>query len=173
MELISAVISLAGVLASAIISYFITRQQTSQTEYQVRSAFTGKLYEKRLEIYPHLYHILSDLVKLARTKRLTQLAVEDAIKKMTEWDSRCAIFVSAVTHRQLILVRRVLSNLAILPESNLLLEETYGALLEAVSALEIALKTELGVFEVEGYHNPENVKTWDEIWQQMDSRKRK
>lgn len=80
--------------------------------------------------------------------------MNDFVDQFYEWDSKYSIFTSELTLRQLIRILKLLrsykdSNQAVFTKKKINTE-----LVPQMLELELTIKTELGVFSREGFHNP-------------------
>ena len=148
---ISAFVAIIGVLVSALISYYISRRN-AQIEYEkLKKQFTQKLFEKRLEVYPPLYYLLSSFQKLIKTKKANQENFEIFFNQYQEWDSKYAIFMSPTTVVELYMLYSYAR------DEGWNEDEALTDLLPRMIKLEHALKTELGIFDTTEYHNPDEI----------------
>ena len=99
-------VTLGGVIASVFVSYLLSQRQLhaqlDSLRYQVEQGFTEKLFEKRIEVYPEMYGILSAFSKQAVADGVNKKALDEFADRLNDWDSRNAIFCSAYTVRQML-----------------------------------------------------------------------
>lgn len=154
-------ISFVGIIVSAAVAYAVSLMQgkrsQKQLERQIKEAYTGKLYEKRIEIYPKLYFILSNFGKNLFNNTLTPNDFRDASKKIDSWDSENALFCSPSTLTKLLELRRTF-RVVNLQESNEMDAYLTKKLHEQIVDLEMNLRSEIGVLAADGFHVPENRK---------------
>ena len=66
-EIVTALIALGGVFLSVVVSLITNSRQTAnelaKLRTEIQQSYAGKLLEKRLEIYPQTYMLLSDFAK--------------------------------------------------------------------------------------------------------------
>lgn len=166
-QVVAAVIALAGVLVSAGVAFVVSRRQTAvqirNLRVQLAHEYTSRLFQKRLEVYPDLYKILHDLGEAGREGPLPERSIEEVLSQLHAWDGRNAVFLSAYTLKQLIRLRALLARAqkrGCLDTRN---SRVRSRLVRTLINLEIALKTELGVFSTGGYHNPSELKSLSAI----------
>jgi hypothetical protein len=156
-EIIAPLIALTGVILSTLISYIVSVRQSQSELRKVRTEihreFGGKLFEKRLEVYPELYALLSSFVKVIQSGKVSNVAVNDFLSKWQDWDSKNALFFGRITGDLSYRVRQEFIDLAHKSDEALKKElgsdEALKVLKKKVGQLELALKHELGVFDFE------------------------
>lgn len=152
------VLPVAGTLASALIaaavSAFQARRTVENLRIEVLERYSTSLYAKRLEVYPDLYFILSELGKIRADRSVTNKDVLDTLAALNAWDSKNAIYVSATTIRLLLDVRDVFARCREFPEGSVLDEKLEAQVFYEALRLEQGLKEELGVYEVTGFNKP-------------------
>jgi hypothetical protein len=168
-EIIAPLIALTGVIISTLISYIVSVRQSKSELRKVRAEihreFGGKLFEKRLEVYPELYALLSGFVKVIQFGKISNAAVNDFLSKWQDWDSRNALFFGRLTGDLSYQLRQEFTDLA--HKSDEVLERELGsdealkALKKKVGRLELALKHELGVFDFERPDPFESTESYD------------
>ena len=161
-ELIASLIALFGVVVSVLVSLFVgQRQMKTQIDalrIQVEQTYTAKLYEKRLEVYPLLFETMSVFSKRIRDRgEITKKVMDEFVSRFYEWDSKNSIYTSELTLRQLIRMLRLLKSYKNSSETIFTKQKLKSELIPQMLDLELTLKTELGVFSREGYHNPETL----------------
>lgn len=96
---ISSLIALAGVFLSLLISLFISMRQarieTQKLREEYSRLFAGKLFEKRVEIYPALSCYIVELVHKINISEITLDDIRNFYQALKEWDAKNAIFLSA------------------------------------------------------------------------------
>lgn len=164
-------IALAGVLVSVATSLFTsirmvgTELQKLRTEIQ--QTYAGNLLEKRLDIYPGLYALLSDFIKQIQFDTVSRAALEKLRAQMEEWDSKHSIFFSGRTGVICYGFRLMLAQL--LQETDeelqrkLVSDEFLRELRHRVQELELALKADLGIYVVEFSDPGKHFKSYQEV----------
>jgi len=156
-------IAFVGVVLSVLVSY-VTGRRSANIEIQkmrteIQQEFSRRLFEKRMDVYPILYSYLSDFTKVLQFGNLSQRDVDRLFKSYQEWDSLNAILFSARTGKLSYDLRLKLSELTKMTDKQF--RETYGTveslkeLRKQIQQLELALKSELGIY---GFESPTNVK---------------
>jgi hypothetical protein len=160
-NIIVALISLSGVVISAGVAYSVSliqgRRSQKQLERQIKEVYTGKLYEKRIETYPELYSLASELGKHIFNNSVTSDHLRHTSSRLDSWDSRNSIFCSPSTLMKILALRKSFLKLS--------WDETHSPdvhftrkLHEQLVDLEMTLRSEIGVFVAEGFHVPEEIK---------------
>ena len=172
-ELVASLIALFGVIASVLVSFFVgQRQMKTQIDslrIQVEQTYTSKLYEKRLEVYPLLFEIMSSFSKKIRDRGdITKKTLDDFVSQFNEWDSKHSIYTSELTLRQLIRMLRLIKSYKKSSEAKFSKRKLTSELLPQMLDLELTLKTELGVFSREGYHNPKILESLRKVQREIE-----
>ena len=144
--IISAVIGLLGVGIAGIVSYIVAARQISQK-------YSEFLYQSRLQVYPDLYRLISDLAKHVRYREASIETLRESAAALDVWDSAHALLLSPIATKNIFDLRFSLRSL-VAEQRNLADEQTIRSILTLVSDLENALKTELGIYHGTGFHNP-------------------
>jgi len=156
-EIITAIIAFIGVVTSVLASYIVNSRQVN-TEVQklrteIQQTYASKLLEKRIEVYPALYKLLSDFGKVVRNDAISTELIMDLLTHTREWDSNYAIFMSGYAGRTLYEFQKWLNDLANLPEDKFIDEwdttEKRWVLRREASKVELAIKRDLGIYIVE------------------------
>ncbi|MBW2737647.1 MAG: hypothetical protein JRE64_02115 [Deltaproteobacteria bacterium] len=154
-QLKTALISLSGICLTVLISWVTSRLQTKVAIKKIYGDFSTKLYEKRLEFYPPLFELMSNLNKALKDRNLEKEALNKFFFKFQKLDSKTGLFFSSPSIEACHELRQGLIELlkkddnkykAILDSD----DTTYGYR-QKVQAMELALKYELGVF---GFDSP-------------------
>ncbi len=103
----AALISAAGVLGAAVVSYLVARSRTRTTEKQLAEEVSSRLHEleqsqlleltrKRLEVYPDLYAAISDYGRSweLRGKRFDRRWADEFLEALLACNSRAGVFFS-------------------------------------------------------------------------------
>lgn len=140
-----------------------SRAELRRLQLQTHSEYADALLKARLEYYPELYSIVSEFVKQVwgfRSGRLGYVGasgsqLQDLSSRVNDWDSKHAILMSMDTSGALWSLRKaVQEKVRCIPSEDisLTLEEiAYKDIGEKIAAVELAMKTDLGVFAVEEY----------------------
>jgi hypothetical protein len=152
-EIVTALIALGGVLLSVIVSLITNSRQTANELAKLRSeiqqSYAGKLLEKRLEVYPHTYALLSEFAKKLETGTFTIKDLESLYKDVNELNPKTSIFFSAHTGDVSFWFRKTLRDLLKLTIEELKTPEKLGEIKKIVSRFELSLKSDLGIYVVE------------------------
>jgi len=138
-------VSLSGVAVSAYVSYKISKQQ-------IKQKYNENLYNKRLDRYPDLYEICSSFAKSIKYDEVTELRLLEIRNKLDDWDSKFAILLSPVSTNAIFELRLYLRGV-----TTTKMMEDINIPINIIARLENALKTELGIFGFENFHQPSEV----------------
>lgn len=177
-EVESALIAVTGVLVSIAVSIWqarrTARDETRKVRAQHSGAYATRLLETRLLKYPELYSYVSGFIKHVEGGSLKHLAgqpiakadVEQLLNDLVAWDTSHAILLSDRGVRAIFALRQFLI-VRLRPQ-----EDVHAALAERAlqqeflllaAQLEIALKEDMGVYEVEGYEARDYPRTYAEV----------
>jgi len=156
-DILTAIIALLGVLLSAFISYRVSLRQTKiefdKHSEQIKQEFSRRLFEKRMSVYPELYSFLSNFGKSLVFGTPSKKDLELLFSQIQNWDSLNAILFSAPTGLPVYHLRIKIYELLKKPESELskILNspEDQKNLIREIQEVELALKTELGIYAIE------------------------
>ena len=173
-----ALIALGGVIFSAAISYIVSNHQASVSisnlETELESKYNVKLYEKRLEKYPELYEIVSHLGKDIRRIELPYSVLKDRLLELDEWDSKNAILLSQSSIELILEMRNILDGYTNFDQnyqpSKQVGREAREKIFKSALRLEEAIKKEIGIYNVKGYHNPILQKDYPKSWEQVQEK---
>jgi hypothetical protein len=159
----AAVTATVGVIVSAIVAFLVGRNQArtelAKANLENRRVFLEKLYEVRLRTYPGLYSILGGLGGRVLSKQATVANVQSAWAAVQEWDLENALYLSPHTARCVIGLRRMLSEMSELNDSDFSRTKQRRDLMPQLVEIQMCLKTELGVLDADGFHNPARIRT--------------
>jgi len=131
---------------------------SSDAENKIILELSIKHYEKRVEVYPALYEVLSDFIKVLdfgrfskdKWKNATKQDVIDFLLKLEAWDSKFAIFLTPHSTKVLYELRIQIHDLVKGNDEELqnMMAGNNSELRKCVSRLESSLKYDLGIFAV-------------------------
>ena len=148
--IISAVIAVIGVALSSVFAYVVSTRQASHR-------FNELLYQARLACYPDLYAIASRLAKHLRYGTVTPVILRQEAAQLDEWDSQHALLLSPISVKALFDLRFHLRSLDA-DSASLTDSSVSQPLVRALADVENSIKTEIGVYSLSDYHNPEFVR---------------
>lgn len=157
-ELTIALFGLIGVLVSALVALLVSRTQVrselTRTRIESQTQFLGKLYDRRLEVYPRLYEALGVLGGRILGGAASVDDVTQTWNIIREWDKQNALFLSAYSTKTMISLRRLLIRFSSLSPGDFSKTKQKKELLPALIDMQMVLKTELGVLHADGFHSP-------------------
>ena len=191
-EVIAALIAFSGVIISVLISVILSVRQTNtelkKIQFEGRQGISDQLLEARLRVYPSLYALLSNFDKVIRfgtasepeiynsksdipveidTKSLPHEIVTKLYQDVLKWDSQHAILLSAFAGGVLHNFRLILYPLAHMPKEEF--HKQYGSpsllktLLTEANKVEFALKSDIGIYNVEFLESENVVFTYENL----------
>ena len=164
---LAAGIAFIGAVISALVAYAVARRQTStelrKARIQSDTQFFQALFAKRLELYPELYGVLSDVGLAVVEKRVTRQLLAASLKDLQAWDRKHALLLSPLSTQSLIELRKVISSMASATETDPSRTQVREQLRPLLIELQLSLKSEIGVMQAEGFHNPSQVLRLNEV----------
>ena len=168
-EIIVAIIALSGAVISVVVSAFMSMRQTKtevmksmrQTETElikirseINQTYVNKLIEKRLDVYPQFYFLLSDFIKRFKQHDTASLEMlKDFRAKIEEWDSKNSLLFSDPTtdicHNFLMELIRLTEMTEDDLQKYFQIRDNRRNLRKFIEKLELALKYDLGIHSVE------------------------
>ena len=167
----AAFIAFAGVLASAFVSWLIAKRQVSgeiqRLRYELETAYGQKLQEKRIAIYPDLFAILSEYTKRIQANDATHDLIKSVHAQLEQWHTKNGLFLTAQTFSIAYRFRRVLRNMVSKSDeafaARLADAERRRQLIRDAWELELGLRNDLGIFEVEFFEPGRRFKSYLEV----------
>lgn len=156
-QIIAAIIAVTGVVISVVVSY-LTSSKNVDIELKKHKEilfqeFGQKLFEKRLEVYPTLYALVSNFIKTVRFGNLSNKEIKKLSNNLLEWDTNHAIYMSAETQYLFHKFKLAIAELSYKDDKELSEEfrepESKKKIKEEGEKIEIALKNELGIYAFE------------------------
>jgi hypothetical protein len=162
-EIIVAFIALGGVIISVLASLYTSMKQTnaeiSKLRTEIQQTYTHKLLEKRIEVYPSLYKLLSVFTKSIVAEQTTSLSqLQELLEEMSVWDVNNAVFLSGKAFELSYRFRARVSHLRSMPANDWDTKELLSDLRRKADDIKLALKEDLGIFVVEF---PDEQKTFE------------
>lgn len=159
--LLSSIIALSGVVISALISSLIANRtaklQITRIRYEIQHSKAEKLTEKRLEAYPSLYTLLNRLNFLIRDNNLNVEEFEQINDLMNEWYLKNGIYLSSKCNTMfwvfLKKFRKLCRGGSESITDSLGVYEQRKKFVGTLESIELELKNEIGVYEIE-YFDP-------------------
>jgi hypothetical protein len=156
-ELIAALIAFVGVVVSVAVSLYTSMRHTGAELQRLRSEiqniYATKLLDKRIEVYPNMYLLLSDFMKKIEAGTFSQNDIDQLHRRVSEWNSRNAIFFSGGTGYVSYHFRQLLMELSTIRheeyQARFETPEAVKELKRRVAEFELGLKSDLGIYAVE------------------------
>ncbi len=168
-------VPLITVVLSGVVALLVARLQvraaTEKLDAEFRRNATAKLFEARMAVYPELHGLLIRCVKTYWTSGLTKADLQTLISGFDAWEVAHAVFVSPLATSKFRRARILFGKLeSELEESERLSnKKARKELLPEIYSLQMQLKTELGVLEADGYHNPATTRRLREVLRELSA----
>jgi hypothetical protein len=179
-EIAVALIALAGVVFSVIVSVLVSMRQTNteleRLRVEIRQIYTDKLVEKRLEVYPAFYALLSSFAKeVSDHGVVTNEGVVTLRAQLSKLDSKCALLFSSHTGHIAYNFRLWLKELAQQPDQELRqmyqTPESIREIRHKVDEFEVALKSDIGIYTVELSDTSPDFQSYKEVNSELARKK--
>lgn len=156
-EVYVALIAFSGVLISAVISWAISRRKIESEirgiRLEMQSGYADKLQERRLEVYPLLHGSIIEFVKDIQARTTSFEHLEALYELVREWDSKNSIVLGAHSRYVVYRFERALHNMVkkgeVAFQNRIVSSEQRKRLIRRCFEVDLALKSDLGVFEIE------------------------
>jgi hypothetical protein len=176
-EVLLSLIALGGVLISSAISWIISRRQVvAEVEHlrlEIQRSYATNLNNKRLGVYPNLYRLLNDYTLSIQTRSLSFENLRTFQHELSEWYSQNGLFLSARTNEVLYVLLRTIRGIArksdIAFANRLDSPEKRRRLITEAWKLQIGLKNDIGVYQVEFYDPEKTFNSYDEIEERLNA----
>jgi hypothetical protein len=154
-------------LVSAGVAWFTARRSVAIEIDKLKLAVQQKLLEQlvaaRLGTYPELYSMISELPKAARTDISNPASLQELLDKVNAWDSKHAILLGPHTTNVCYEFRQALAKGASLaskaPTEDHAAQGHTATLFRQAELLELALRSDLGIYGVELAQAPDALRT--------------
>jgi len=174
-ELVTSLIALGGVLLSVVVSLITNSRQTAneltKLRTEIQQSYAGKLLEKRLEVYPQTYLLLSEFGKKLELGAFTKRDLELLYKKLNELDSTASILFSGHTGNIAFHLRRFLTELLKLTIDEIKKPEKIKEIKKRIGEFELALKSDLGIYVVEFADPSKRFSSYGDVHKAVDQDK--
>lgn len=167
---ITAAISIVGAL------YLTSRKINAELHLrriELTRAYSETILKSRLEVYKELWHILSHNLKIIHGTHYQQdlNGATDASKlnslfeKLSDWDSKNTLLLSKRSGYLIHQLRMQLLHMINLPaaESVIIDNREREKVIESLRKLEISIKTDLGIFEVDEFEARKTISGYSEL----------
>jgi len=159
--LITSIIAISGVVISALVSFGIADRtakfQITKVRYEIQHSKAEKLAEKRLGTYPILYSLLNKLSFLIRDKKFQVEEFEKIYTSMYDWYLENGIYLSSKSNSTFWNFLKQFKKLCEGGRDALVgslgIHKQRRKFISVLDAVELELKNEIGVFEIE-YFDP-------------------
>lgn len=145
-ELIVAIITgLISIVASVSVTTLSTRSELRRIRRELEQSYEKSLFDKRVEIYPELYQLLSANLKLIQygdASRDTLLMFKEQIDA---WNSKYSLFFTRATTQ---ISWRFRHYLFLLLKEGTITDEHWDRIKNTIRLFEAALRAEIGIFNV-------------------------
>ena len=154
----AAIMSVIGIVISVTASLIVGKMnnatQFEQFSKEMEQKYTEPLFQKRIEVYPKLYSIVSGLAKKSNKGIATIEDVKNTTQLVDDWDNKNAIFASNTLIEKLADFRYDLHEWSSLENEQLKASDVRLSMFDKIREIEVSLQQEIGIFATKGFHNP-------------------
>ena len=155
-------------LVSFVVSSVQSNTSAANLRVEVEQRYNQKLYEKRLEAYPLLYQATSDLGKDLELPELPYSLFAKSRQRIDQWDSQHAVLTSPSVIALLLQLRNTLTDMAMARKQDALVSRAdREQVFEAALRLEQAVRNEIGVYAIGGFHNAAIKEQYPHSWKYL------
>ncbi|MFC2138622.1 hypothetical protein ACFLTE_10635 [Bacteroidota bacterium] len=170
-EILVALISLTGIIISIIISWLVAqykaRFEIKKLRLETQHIYAENLVKARLEKYPNVYFMLESFVKSVQKKQANYDSFNDFCEAIDKWYTCNGYLTSADTNRRFYTHLRKFQNIKNASEKafNIRLTDNDKGkdLIRSAWEIELGLKNDLGIFELEFFNPESKFKSYDEL----------
>lgn len=157
-DTITVIITALVTFATSLLTAYFTTLKTIRTEKDkinsnTQLAYSNKILDKRLEVYPQFYSLISDIAKKLFYDACTFEDLLEFQKKLDTLDSKYVIFFSSLSTAEMGNLRRLLREIIKL-KTYPLVDEIKTQFYQALGNVENSLKQDIGIYIVE-FDDPE------------------
>lgn len=167
---------LSVLMSSALSSWIaiIISRNTAKSEInkQKAASFLDKLTSRRIECYPHLYAIISNIIKVMKNEPLGEGVdrfgvnfLKSEMIKVNRWDNENSVFLGSSSIKHILRMKAVIYR--IINEYDGTLEklscDDKTEISSVVGDLELSLKNDIGIFPLENISGQNKIPTYGEI----------
>lgn len=153
-EIIVAIVAFGGVIISVFASLYSSMRQTNSELRKIRTelqqTYTNKLLDKRIEIYPDLYNLLSRFTKsIVTNQSISMGSLQELHENVSNWDVQNAVFLSGKAFELSYRFRVAIAELSKQSADEFNDSALLSDLRSKADSVKLALKEDLGIFVVE------------------------
>ena len=146
---IASIISIVGVLISVSVSIFVTRVQykgeLEKIRQQLEQKYVKSLFDKRIEIYPQLFTLLSNYGKIIQYNKQNAENLNELRNNLDNWNNQHGIFFSRDTAKLSSRFREYLHVMLDVKAEYKIQNKDWELIEDARQSFEMSLKSEIGV----------------------------
>ena len=135
-----------GVLSTITAVYVASLRNKAELNRAIlllEQSYSKSIFDKRLEVYPELYRILSSYAKTLEYDEQTPVNLRAFRNSMDEWNSQYSVFFGSTSTKISYRFRHYLDVL-LSPEHEEIKEEEWSSIRECIVHFEKSLRTEIG-----------------------------
>jgi hypothetical protein len=146
--LIPVITLILSVITSVIVTTLRNKAELAKIQIELEQNYAKSLFDKRIEIYPELYNLLSAYIKLIEYGKQ---GVENLIEfrdKIDKWNSQYSMFFTLSTSMISASFRRYLRQLLSYDSEVNISAEDWKVIRKIMRSFEMSLRAEIGIFDI-------------------------
>ena len=151
-KIIETIISVSGVLAVGILSYYAGKQQNKTEIIKIQNEYNLLLYSERLKAYQEIFELVSAFVKPIRRDKIKYSELEDFYNKYSLLDSKHGVLFAYTIRSSSDLMKNIKNILDDRKNHDIFIEKTDG-LLRYLGDVENTMRHELGTLNLSLINN--------------------
>ncbi len=170
-KVIAAIISFIGVIVSGLLSWYLSKVrfqgEITRINFDIQHSNAQKLQEKRIEIYPNANQLINDLITSIQTEEINFDKFKEIYNSLLKWYEINSVFMGArsngIAYKFLRYYRRIIKSQNKGFEKRLRSPDKRKYIINYAWSLQLALKNDLGVFQVEFFDPEMKFNTYDSL----------
>ena len=170
-KIIIAIISLCGVILSMLVSWLISKyrveSEVNKLRLEMQKTYATQIHEKRLSVFPGLYKLIGTHVKEIQKQTVEHESVINYFSKLDAWHTENGYLLSSSTNSYTYTYLRKLRRISEGTNESFVARisdnEKRRELIRNAWEIELGLKSDLGIFEVEFFDPDIKIKSYKQI----------
>jgi len=176
-EVVAALIGISGVIVSAFVSWMVSRSQvraeTKKLRLEMQHAYLENLHRARLTAFPELYSAVEGHAKTIQRREVTLEGMKAFHGMVDKWHTNHGYLLTAATNSVMYTyLRRLMTVADSSPQSfaaRLSDPEKRRQMIRSAWEVELALKNDLGIFEVEFFDPHRKFRSYRDVAEALET----
>lgn len=136
-----------SIFTSVIITRSRNKAELKKIKVELEQNYAKSLFDKRVEIYPPLYNLLSGYGKKIQYHQQTKENLREFRESIDNWNSQYSIFFTNATRKISYRFRKFLQALLLEPDLIIIVDEDWEAIHKIMLVFEDSLRSEIGILD--------------------------